>query len=267
MSGPLAGRTVIVTRAEAQAPPLVEALDRLGARVLEAPVFDLVDPPDWVPCDAALERIGAYAWIVFTSANAVERFIARGKRGLLAQLGHGAGPGPLVAVIGPATARRAAALGLSPQVVSRDARAEGLLDAFAEHPLAGRRVLLPRALEARDVLPVGLRERGAIVDVVAVYQLVARVALPEAVVAALREGTVDAVTILSARTGRAFVDALGVPAEELRRLLAPLRPVVIGPVTAAALAELGFAAPIVAPGASAAGIVAAVVQAFEESTP
>jgi uroporphyrinogen III methyltransferase/synthase len=257
---------VIVTRAEAQAPPLVEALERLGARVLAAPVFDLADPPAWEPCDAALERIGAYAWVVLTSANAVERFVARGGRALLARLAAGE---PRVAAIGAATARRVAAAGLPVALVAREARAEGLLAAFADQALAGRRVLLPRALEARDELPAGLRARGAIVDVVPVYRMLPRAALPAAVADALRAGEAHAVTLLSARTARAFVAALGasLSAGEAARALAALRPGVIGPVTAAEAAVLGFAAPIVAPGASAAGIVAAVVAAFEEPTP
>ncbi|MEO6463368.1 MAG: uroporphyrinogen-III synthase, partial [Candidatus Eisenbacteria bacterium] len=93
--GPLEGRTVVVTRARAQAAALVEALRRLGARVLELPAIEIVDPPDWSPFDAALDRLEAYDWVVFTSANAFERAVVRSRargRDLAGELARGPRP-------------------------------------------------------------------------------------------------------------------------------------------------------------------------------
>lgn len=270
--GPLAGRTVVVTRARAQAGPLVEALGRLGARVLELPAIEIVDPPDWSPFDAALDRLESYDWIVFTSANALERAVVRARvrgRDLAGELARG--PRPRVAVIGEATARRLRAAAVPVGLVAAEARAEGLLAAFASEGIAGSRVLLPRALDAREALPDGLRAAGADVDVAAVYRALAAGADPAPVVAALRAGVVDFVTLLSGRTARAFVAALDLPVVERQALLARTRPVVIGPLTAAAVQDLGFGPPIEAQDASTAGVVAAVVAAAvstpEESAP
>ncbi len=266
-AGPLAGRTVVVTRARAQAAPLVEALTRLGARVLALPAIEIVDPPDWTAFDAALDRLEAYDWVVFTSVNGFERAIVRARargRDLAGELSRG--PRPRAAVIGAPTARRLRASGVPVGLVATEARAEGLLAAFASEGLAGSRVLLPRALDARAALPDGLRAAGADVDVAPVYQALATGADTAPVVAALRAGVVDFVTLLSARTARAFVAALEVPVVEREALLARARPVVIGPVTAAAVRGLGFGPPIEALDASTAGVVAAVVAAAASAT-
>ncbi|MEO6463720.1 MAG: uroporphyrinogen-III synthase, partial [Candidatus Eisenbacteria bacterium] len=208
---------------------------------------------------------------VFTSANAFERAVVRSRargRDLAGELARG--PRPRVAVIGEATARRLRAAAVPVGLVAAEARAEGLLAAFVSEGIAGSRVLLPRALDAREALPDGLRAAGAAVDVAPVYQALATGADPAPVVAALRAGVVDFVTLLSARTARAFVAALDVPVVERQALLARARPVVIGPVTAAAARDLGFGPPIEAQDASTAGVVAAVVLAVtatEESAP
>ena len=271
---PLSGRTFVVTRAEAQAGALVEALERLGAGVMAMPAIELVDPPDWGPCDRALDAIESYDWIVFTSVNAFRRLDERaatrprGARFRLAEsVGHACRP--KVAAIGATTARVLRDAGLPVALVPADdaARAEGLLVAFAGESLAGARVFLPRALEARDVLPDGLAAAGALVDVVPVYRVVPGGGDPAPVREALRAGRLDAVIVLSGRTGQAFVERLALPDAERRALLAGVRPVTSGPVTSAAIADLGFGPPIEAREATTAGVLAAVVAAFEERTP
>ena len=156
---PLAGTTVVVTRSRAQAGALSGRLAELGATVVEFPVIKLVDPEDWTPVDTAIEGLSSYDWIVFTSANAVERFFERlwaRERDARALAGSS------VAAVGPATAARCMDFGIRPDYVPEDFRAEGLLDGFIERGVsAGSRVRPPRALEGREVLPDTLRERGA----------------------------------------------------------------------------------------------------------
>jgi len=267
-AGPLAGRTVIVTRARAQAATLIEALERLGAQVLAAPAIEVVDPPDWGPCDRALDDFAAYDRVVFTSANALDRFIQRAMaRDRDVMSGLASGVRPRVAAIGPATGRRLRDAGIPATTVAAEARAEGLLAALFAEGVAGERILLPRALEARETLPEGLRAAGARADVVPVYRVAGGDFDAAPIAAALHAGRVDAVTLLSGRTARAFAEGLGIAPADRSAVLARVRPIVVGPVTAAALAGLGFATPIIAPVATAAGIVAAVVAAFEEDAP
>lgn len=273
-AGPLAGRTVVVTRARAQAGDLSEALRRLGAVVLEAPVVELADPPDWGPCDAAVAALATYDWIAFTSANAVDRFLARGARvgrdiaSALAAVRVGEAPGPRTAAIGAATARRLAARGIPVALTADSSRAEGLFTALERLGAArpGRRVLIPRALEARETLPESLRAAGAAVDVVPVYRVVPAEFDAAPIAAVLREGRVDVVTFLSGSAARVFVDALRAAGGEAPPL-ARVRAVVIGPVTAAVVRDLGFEPVHEATGADVAAVAAAVVTACEEESP
>ena len=272
--GPLGGRTVIVTRARAQAGELTEALQRLGAAVLEAPVIELADPPDWAPCDAAVAALATYDWIAFTSANTVDRFLARAARvgrdvaAALAAVRVGQASGPRAAAIGAATARRLAARGIFVALTADSARAEGLFAALDRVGAAapGRRVLVPRALEARETLPESLRAAGATVDVVPVYRVVAAPFDAAPVAAALRAGHVDVITFLSGSATRAFVDALRQP-DGSAPSLAAVRAVAIGPVTAAVLRELGFSRVYEATGTDVAAVAAAVVTVCEEESP
>jgi len=199
---PLFGRTIVVTRSRTQASALAERLLDLGAEVLEFPTIRATEPEDWGPADAAIGSLSGYDWVVFTSTNGVDSFFER----LVAHhLDARALAGAQVAAIGPATAARLIDCGVYPDYVPGEYRAEGVLEGFLERGVGkGVRVLIPRALEAREILPDTLRERGAQVDVVPVYRTV--VGQGEAsVLERLAEGSVDAVTFTSSSTVKNFV--------------------------------------------------------------
>jgi uroporphyrinogen III methyltransferase / synthase len=255
--GPLSGRRIAVTRAPEQAGVLAEALERLGAGVISAPAIELVDPPDWSTLDAALGRLGEYDWIIFTSANTLPRLAARMEaRGLdpgdLARI-----PGRLVA-IGPATAHGLEARGLNVLTAPSEYRAEGVVDLLKDAPLEGRRVLIPRALEGRDVLAKALAAEGAYVDVAPVYRSRPSPAGVAPARAALLADRLDAVTFTSGAIARAFVEAMG----DARPRLAGVTLASIGPVTSDALKELGLAPRVEAREATASALVVALVEHY-----
>lgn len=230
---PLSGKTVLVTRARAQASRLSAKLESLGARVVELPAIRIDDPADgYEAVDAAIRLIASYDWIVFTSANGVDRFFARlfdaGKDARDLAKAH-------FAAIGRATAARLKAYGILADVVPREYRAEGVVDALKSELTPGERVLIPRAQEAREILPESLRAHGAIVDVVPVYETAAADDDPAGVKRLLAEGRIDFATFASASTVRNLVRALGGAA-----LLQTARTVAIGPVTAAACEAHGI---------------------------
>ena len=170
---PLAGRTVVVTRPRRQAAALAEPLAALGAQVLLAPTIRIVPRAvDDQIVNVVVGELADYTLIVFTSTNAVDAFL-----GYFTELGVPLATldAAILAAVGPATAAALEERGLSCQVVADEHVAEGLLDALARRGLggAGARVLLPRAREARAVLPQTLRARGAHVDVLPVYDTVA----------------------------------------------------------------------------------------------
>jgi uroporphyrinogen III methyltransferase / synthase len=200
---PLHGRRVVVTRARPQASGLAAALRGLGAEVIELPAIRLEPLIDGDEARRAVESIGSYALVCLTSPNGVHllfealRAAGRDARALA---------GASIAAIGPGTARALAEHGISADVVPERSIAEALVEALEQIDVAGKRVLVARAAEARDVLPDALRERGGVVEVVALYETVQEE--PERAAAeAAREA--DYVTFTSSSTVRNLTEALG----------------------------------------------------------
>lgn len=260
----LAGRTVIVTQARARSEALVGALSARGARVIEAPAVAIDEPPDWGPADAALGRLDSYDWIVFTSRNAVDSLFDR-MRALGIPAARLTGSRAQRAAVGPTTAEALEAQGAGPPVVGRTWHAEGLLERLREEPLSGRKVLLPRALVARDVLPRGLEALGAHVDIAPVYRLRNTPEDLGEALEALAARRADAILFTSGETARAFLEGPGQPAD--RELFRGVCIVSIGPATSAALGELGLAPTIEAESASVPSLVEAVVNRLAREVP
>jgi uroporphyrinogen III methyltransferase/synthase len=225
---PLFGRRVVVTRARAQAGELSRDLEKLGAEVHEFPTIEIIPPEYLGPLDAAIRDLDSFSLIVFTSVNGVEAFLKRLQH-------HGLDLRALprdakVAAIGPATAERIEQAGLRVDVVPEEYRAEALIEALGAHPLAGERVLIPRAKVAREVLPEKLREAGADVVVPPAYESVPSSRGKVEVSLRLQSGEIDCVTFTASSTVENFVGAFG--AEEAARLLAKSKVACIGPITA-----------------------------------
>ena len=250
---PLAGKRVVVTRARAQASALSVRLRELGAEIIEMPAIR-IEPLDLTPLHRALERLDGYDWLIFTSQNAVDIFWGgmRAHRLDARSLARAR-----VAAIGRATADALLQHGLAADVVPARFVAESLLQALSERSdVARKRVLLPRAAGARDVLPDGLRAMGAHVDEIAIYKSVMDGDGAADVVARLRERKIDVITLTSSSTAQFFVDAVGAEA-------ARVAPVVsIGPVTSATARTLGLRVGVEAEAASIEGLVEAVVRYF-----
>ena len=232
---PLDGRTIVVTRAAAQAQRFTQLLEEAGARVLEAPAIVIAPPPSWEPLDAALDALGTFSWVIFTSVNGVamvdRRLPARG-------LVWAALAGRRVAAIGPATADALAEHGVRPDLVPGEYRAEGLLERLRGVITPADRVLLPRAAQTRDVLVTGLRRLGAQVTEVPAYATRRADAGAARLREALAAGAIDAVTFTSSSTARNFAEMF--TEEERRSWLGRVTVASIGPITAATATEYGL---------------------------
>jgi uroporphyrinogen III methyltransferase/synthase len=224
---PLFGTRVVVTRARAQASGLAATLQALGAEVVELPAIRIVPRLDSAEVRDAVGAIHSYALVCLTSPNGVRLlFDALRDAGLDARALANA----TVAAIGPGTAAALAERGIRADVVPERSIAESLVESLAEFDVAGRPALVARAAEARDVLPDALRERGAEVDVVALYETVAEEPDPEAVEAAR---SADYLTFTSSSTVRNLARALGGD-------LPNARVVSIGPVTSESARAAGL---------------------------
>ena len=256
---PLAGRSVVITRTREQARKLAEPLEALGAEVLAMPVLEVTDPPDPSAVDAAIAELASYDWVVLTSTNAVDRFFARL---VFVDRTAEALTHVQIAAVGKATAGHLREKGVTPDLVPDEARAEGLVAAFRARGVgAGARILLPRALVAREVLPDELRAMGASVDVVPVYQTTP-VDPDPAALGRLRDGTVDAVTFTSGAIACAFVAALRQAGLDPDSVLGRVAIASIGPVTTDALTALGYGVDVEAPKATMAALAQALAEKF-----
>ncbi|HZP26313.1 MAG TPA: uroporphyrinogen-III C-methyltransferase [Dehalococcoidia bacterium] len=257
--GPLFGRTVLVTRSRSRAGTLSRLLAQEGAIPIELPAIDIEPAYDAASVEKAIAALQAvaYAWVVFTSANAVEIFFR-----LLAERGLDprALAGTRVAAIGPATAAELRRQGLVADVVPDEFIAEAVLEALKGRVSTGQRLLLPRAEGARAELPRGLQELGVEVDELVLY----RAAIPQEsaaeAVELLRDGQVDIVTFTSSSTVRNLLRLLGDNASLLKRPFIAC----IGPVTAEAARRAHLRVDVTADEYTVPGLVLALREAFAE---
>ncbi|MEA2125403.1 MAG: uroporphyrinogen methyltransferase / synthase [Solirubrobacteraceae bacterium] len=234
---PLHEVRVAVTRARAQASPLAATLRDLGAEVVEAPAIRTRS------LEAELPPLAGHDLIVVSSPNGAHELFAALERGgddARSLAGH------RIAAMGPGTARALREHGISADIVPDRAVAEGMVEALADVPIAN--VLVVRAREGRDVLPDALRERGAAVTVVALYETIAEPLDGEPLAA------VDWITFTSASTVRFLAEAAG-------GLPAGPRLASIGPATSAALREHGREPDVEADPHTPDGLVAALLAA------
>ncbi|MFP5320368.1 MAG: uroporphyrinogen-III C-methyltransferase [Acidimicrobiia bacterium] len=246
---PLFGRTVVVTRARAQASELLDRLRELGDDTVEVPAIRIDDPSDGgAALRGAAARLGTYDWVVLTSPN--------GARRLLAELRDARAFGTAaVAAIGPGTADALREGNVEPDLVPERFVAEGLLDAFPDPPAAGGRVLIARAAEARDVLPETLRDRGWEVEVVEAYRTVQGRPTDDELAAV---AAADVVTFTSSSTVRNFLAVCDT-----------VPPVVacIGPITAETAREHGLTVDVEADVHTIDGLVDALVAHLSTPSP
>jgi uroporphyrinogen III methyltransferase / synthase len=233
LAGPLSGRTIAVTRAREQASGLAARLQGLGARVVLAPSIRTE------ALDAALPDLAGFDLLCLTSPTGAGRLLelVRDARALA---------GPRIAAIGPGTAAALRAGGIEPDIVPARSNAEGLVEALADREV--RRALIARAQEGRDVLPDALRERGADVEIVALYRTLAEPLSDEDRAAAQ---AADLVVFASSSAVKAYAEAAG-------GLDGP-RIASIGPATSATIRELGGDVAIEAAEHTPDGLVAAIL--------
>ena len=239
----LFGKKILVTRARTQTSKLSKALKNLGAEVVECPTIKIVAPSDnFAAIDAAIKKIRDFDWIIFTSANGVEKFFER-----LKVYGLDARALNKIAAIGSATADKLSSFGIIADVVPKDFVAESLADSLKEL-VADKKILLARAEEARDILPESLKNFGASVEVVPIYKTVPEVA------AQIDFDSIDLATFTSSSTVKNFVAAYGVP---------KIPTAAIGTITAQTLESFGVTPDIIAEEFTINGLVEAIKNFYE----
>ncbi|MBF0228546.1 MAG: uroporphyrinogen-III C-methyltransferase [Desulfamplus sp.] len=293
---PFHGKRIVVTRAREQASDLVAALTELGAECIEIPTIKVMPPSDNTPLEMAIENINTYDWLIFTSVNGVKFFFDTlfrlGKDVRI--LGH-----LQFACIGPVTKEELKSHGIICDVLPESYRAESIVDAFQglnnqggngksesadieneniesrKIDIKGKRILLPRAKEARSVLPEELTKMGAVIDEVTTYITEQVTDAKDELLTLLENANtdktkenndnagIDIVTFTSSSTVKNFKALL--PQDKFSELMKGVTVACIGPITADTAIAEGFKPNIIATEYTIPGLVNAMVEAIKNN--
>lgn len=260
---PLAGKRVVITRAHHQVAAMARELEALGATVISIPTIEIRPPQSFEPLDKALAKVQKYDWLIVTSVNGVHALKKRLDKA-------GIAPSALrhlsIAAIGPATRDEVLALGLPVKVMPAEYVAESVVAALREQ-VKGKSVLLVRAKVARDVIPRDLREASAEVDVAEAYETVLPPNSRKRLAEHLVEGHLQAeiITFTSSSTAHNFA-ALLEKGMSPKAVLKGVTIASIGPVTTAALAEVGLHVDVEAAEYTVLGLLAALTSHLDKQT-
>jgi uroporphyrinogen III methyltransferase/synthase len=252
---PLFGQRVLITRPIDQSYDLAELINEQGAEPIIRPVIEISEPDDWRPVDDIIDKIGSFDWLVFSSANGVQRFLGR-----LFQLGHDARSlaSAKLAAIGPRTAEALSGFGLRCDVQPDEYRAESLAEAL-KSKATGKRFLLLRASRGREVLAESLSSSGGIVSQVVVYRSADVTAPDTEVLNDFAAGRIDWVTVTSSAIARS-----------LHRLYGPqlvhAKLASISPITSETLRELGHEPTVEATEYTTEGVIKKMVEYCKRPT-
>jgi uroporphyrinogen III methyltransferase / synthase len=237
-SKPLINKTIFAACSSKKMADLTAGLEALGGTVVPLAVIEAKEIDDKRALDEALLSLGKYSWIIFTSAYGVAFFAKRFEE---LNIRQDRKVGPKICAVGPATARALKDCGFDTALVPEQYVAEGIIQALDRHcgglrRLAGNRVLLPRALEARDVLPNALAGAGAQVDIVACYETL-KTEMHETTLRQMYGMAPDLMVFTSSSTIKNLMAILG--QEYGKKLLSNSRVAVLGPITAKTAESFG----------------------------
>ena len=230
---PLYGKKVLVTRPAGQSRGFIDKLNELGAETVEFPTIEICPPSSWKKFDKSLKELTNTDWIIFTSSNGVKYFFNRffEKKLNIKSLFN-----TKFAVIGEKTNESLNKYGLTADLIPKQYMAEGLIEQFKSIDLIGKNVLIPRAKEARDVLPQKLKRLGANVEVISVYENKKPDNLnSKKLISEIKQAGIDIITFTSPSTVNNFYSVFKPDEKSFKDSLIAS----IGPITNQALNELG----------------------------
>ncbi len=198
---PLAGNTILVTRAATQSGQFSDRLQEQGARVIEMPALVIGPPSSWEALDSAIAQLSSFHWLILTSHNAVDCFFAR-----LEASGKDARSlfGIKIAVVGKKTAESLRSHFLQPDFIPPNFVADSLVENFPDK-LQNCKILFPRVESGgREVLVKELTAKGAQVIEAPAYQSCCPETIDPIALASLRNREIDIITFASSKTVQNF---------------------------------------------------------------
>ncbi len=227
-------------------------LQQTGAEPLLLPTIKIVPPPDSSPILEAITNIKSYQWLILTSSNGVNCFFDYLKE-------KGLGPTSLshlkTICVGPKTALAAKERGFKGGLVAKEFAAEGIIELFSNTDIREQRILIPRALKARETLPGNLREKGATVEVVPVYETIFPPESTPKLKSLLTHKKIDIISITSASSA---VNLVKYCPQEYLTTLKTFPTACIGPISAKAAAKAGLKVISIASNYTTEGLISAL---------
>jgi uroporphyrinogen III methyltransferase/synthase len=168
-TAPLFGKRILVTRPVSGARGFAAAVRARGAEPILAPTISIEPPDDEASAHATLDRLDSFAWVVFSSRNAVDAVFAH----LDATGGDARSFGRArVAAIGPRTAGLLRERGIRADLIPNAYVSEELTSALIAATQPSDAVAILRAQDGRDVLQQTLADAGRIITSVPLYRTV-----------------------------------------------------------------------------------------------
>ena len=164
-----------------------------------------------------------------------------------------------MAAIGAQTGGHLEKYGIQADVIPLEFRAEGIVQVMTGRISPGMKVLIPRALVARDILPMKLAELGAEVTVAPAYRTVAGDTDGKRIAGKLALGEISLVTFTSSSTVTNLLDLLGEGGAEL---VSKAKVACIGPIPAATCLDDGIKPDVIAEEYTISGMVDAIDTLF-----
>ncbi len=253
---PLFGKRILVTRMEETDGRLAWLLENEGAYPVELPTIQIRPLRHYSEFDHKINEFSNYDWIIFTSANGIGHTLRR-----LNRLGKDIRQlkGPKICAIGPKTKERLEELGLKVEYFPSEFRAEAIVEFFKKEGIKGKRVIMLRAKEARQVIPRGLKSLGAHVDCIPVYETIR----PKAKLSDIDFDEVDCITFTSSSAVRNFASLFS--RDKLRRIIKGKVIAAIGPVTTSTCRELNIKVDVEAKRYTLDGLTKAITDYYKAS--
>ncbi len=239
---PLFGKTVIITREASKCCEFSRTLVSLGAGVVEFPTIEIRPVRGTKTQESSVYNVEKYDFLIFTSVNGVNHYFD-----VLKSYGKDSRTlgGKEIIAIGENTSQELAKYNIFSDYLPYNYTAEGVISVAEKLNFKGKKVLIPRALEAREILPETFREMGADVEVLCVYETI----VPDygedeldGIKEKIEEEEIDLVTFTSSSTAKNFFSLLG----KTSGFFTGTEFASIGPVTTATLKTLGFDAVLTA---------------------
>jgi uroporphyrinogen-III synthase len=193
----LQGKKILIPRGKNSSKSFSDIVKRYGGIPVEIPLLDFRPVENNEELQPILDGLGQYDWLILTSKVAVDSFFSffHDKKLEL----------PKIAVIGNKTAQSLVKIGIQVEFVPKTFVAERFVEEFLPLVHMGDKILIPKGNLARDYIADSLREKGASVDEIIIYETFFPEDSKEKLRKSIQEHELDIIPFTSPSTAEHFM--------------------------------------------------------------